>query len=119
MLSEIEYALTALIVLEYVLLPISLLRSKSKFPENLTLEGAFNILESSIKRKYPELPVGFTWREAMAKIRSSSQGYRNLDWGEIESTLKKYEAFRYGGSNYPEADIRSVLKLSRVLERRK
>jgi hypothetical protein len=119
MLSEIDYALIALIVLEYALLPISLVRSKSKFPENLSLEEAFETLESTIKRKYPELHEGFTWKEAMAKIKSSSQGYRKLDWSEIESTLKKYEEFRYGGLNYPQVNIRSVLKLSRVLERRK
>ncbi len=117
MLNEIDYALIALIVVEYALVPISLFRKNTKIPDSLSLEEAFGMLESSIKRKYPGLPGGFSWKEAMARIKSSSRGYQKLDWNDIESTLKKYEAFRYGGLNYPETDIQSVLRLARILDK--
>ena len=117
MIGEFEYAMIAVIVAEYAMVGISLFRGRSRISDDATLEQAFAILEASLKRSHPDLHDGFTWREALFKIQSSSHRSQSLDWDEIEDTLKKYEAFRYGGLNYENSDVRSVIRLVRRLER--
>lgn len=117
MIGGFQLALIAVIILEYALIGVSLLRGRTKISDDTTLEQAFAILEASLKRSYPELPAGFTWREALSKIQSSSTRTRDLDWDEIRDTFNRYEAFRYGGMNYENPDLRSVIRLLRRLER--
>lgn len=117
MIGGFEFALIAVIIMEYAMIGVSLLRGRTIIADDASMEQAFAILEASLKRFYPELPDGFTWREALSKIQSSSTRTQNLDWYEIEDTLKRYEAFRYGGINYENPNVRSVIRLVRRLER--
>lgn len=117
MIGELGYTLIAVIVLEYTMVGVSLFRGRSGISDDATMEQAFAILEASLKRSRPDLPDGFTWHEALSKLQSSSRRSQSLDWDEIEDTLKKYEAFRYGGLNYENPDVRSVIRLVRRVER--
>ena len=71
----------------------------------------FRQLEASLKRRFPDLPPGFTWREGLACARRLDL---RLDWAEIDAAADRYEAFRYGGAK-PEPPDTEVIKLVRSL----
>ena len=77
---------------------------------------AFQLLETSLHETFPDLPQGFTWNEAFVRLKSLGLS-RELDWWEIENTLKKYEAFRYGGIEYSTINVPSILRLANSLPR--
>src|SRR2546427_6869051 len=55
---------------------------------------AFALLEKSLQKAFPDLPEGFTLREAL----SLAERLRlKVDWGRVQLALERYEAFRYGG----------------------
>jgi hypothetical protein len=115
MIDNYEYALIAANMVAYVLIILALLKGRTKrFPENVTLEQAFRILEASLKESFPELPEGYTWKEIITKLRSTRM---NIDWWEVEDTLKKYEAHRYGGFDFKNPDPHSVLRIAQQLPR--
>jgi hypothetical protein len=116
--SELEYALIAANVVAYVLIGVALLRRQEKLPKDVKLEQAFTILEKSIDRSYPDLQRGYTWKEVMAILKSAKPKIGEIDWIDLENTLKRYEAFRYGGVNYENVDPHSVLRLAQKLQRR-
>jgi hypothetical protein len=76
------------------------------------IEEAFAILEKSLEASYPELPEGFTWSEVVTRLKSSSI---NLDWSDVERTLRQYEAYRYGGIAYRDVSVAAVLELAMKL----
>ncbi len=79
------------------------------------ISEAFAILEKSLHNAFPDLPEGFTWKEVVSRLKSL--GITKLDWWEIENTLKKYEAFRYGGIEYSNINVQSILRLANSLPR--
>lgn len=83
---------------------------RGKPPEPSNLREAFASLEAAIRRAVPDLPSGFTWEEAVARLRSLG-----VDTGGMEGALMSYEAYRYGGEKLPEADYRDVVRVAKAL----
>jgi len=97
----------------YLALIVGVLRSrKDRIPSNPTVEDAFRVLEKSLNRAFPDLPVGYTWGEVMQKIKGL---HLELDWYEIENTFRKYQDFRYGGIAYKNANVDAILRLAMSL----
>jgi len=71
-------------------------------------------LDRSIVKFVPNLPVGFTWGEAVERLKQS--GVR-LDWGRFETSLNDYEAFRYGGHQMSAGVEPEVVRLTTTLRR--
>ena len=75
---------------------------------------AFALLEKSLQKAFPDLPAGFTLREAL----SFAERLRlKVDWGRVQLALERYEAFRYGGATLPEQVHEEVLRLAAILPR--
>jgi hypothetical protein len=75
---------------------------------------AFKILDRSIQKFVPNFPVGFTWGEAVERLKHSGV---KLDWGRFETSLDEYEAFRYGGHQMPNGVEPEVVRLATTLRR--
>ena len=86
-------------------------RHRAPVGANLDSVALFRLLESSLRRKFPDLPAGFTWREGISKAQSLQL---SLDWGAIDAAVERYEAFRYGGAAREPAPA-EMLKLVRSL----
>jgi hypothetical protein len=78
-------------------------------------ERAFSLLEKSLQKAFPELPEGFTWREAMKKVEAANV---DVDLTEVSKALIQYEAWRYGESMKPEEVNREVVRLAKRLSQR-
>lgn len=74
------------------------------------LGEAFRALELALKRALPDLPAGFTWEEAVARLKSS--GVRTEG---MEDALKGYEEWRYGGLPLPDVDYQEVVRVANAL----
>ena len=75
--------------------------------------AAFGMLEQALRRAFPDLPEGFTWREGIAEARK--KGVR-LNWNALDGALRSYEAYRYGQEPAPTAAPQpDLLKLLKVL----
>ena len=75
---------------------------------------AFALLEKSLQKAFPDLPAGFTLREAL----SLAERLRlKVDWGRVQLALERYEAFKYGGATLPEKVQDEVLRLAAILPR--
>lgn len=79
------------------------------------VQGAFHDLDTSITKFMPDIPPGFSWREAMEQLKGAGM---KADWSRMESSLAEYEAFRYGESEMPEGGKEDVAKLSMEIRRR-
>jgi len=79
------------------------------------VQGAFQDLDKSIASFVPDMPAGFTWGEAVQKLKGDGV---KVDWPRIESGLAEYEAFRYGGGEMPKGSGDEVVKLSMKIRRR-
>jgi hypothetical protein len=74
------------------------------------LVEAFNGLELALKNAVPDLPAGFTWEEAVDRLKASGV------WTvEMEDALKGYEAYRYGGAPLPDIDFRAVVEVANLI----
>jgi hypothetical protein len=73
------------------------------------IRTAFQVLDRSIERFVPEMPTGYTWSEAVERLKSSGV---KIDWARMESSLAEYEAFRYGGRSMPKNGKEEVVRLS-------
>lgn len=96
----------------YALLIAGILRKATRKPEVSNLAEAFLLLESALKDKFPELPIGFTWGEAMSRIKVTNP---EVNWSSVEVLLDGYEAYRYGGLELSVSDPREVLRLAFAL----
>lgn len=103
-------ALLALNVALYIPLVLAALRRRRRKVNASNLADAFNGLELALKDAVPDLPAGFTWEEAVARLRSS--GVRTEG---MEGALRSYEEYRYGGSPLPDFDFREVVKVANML----
>ena len=79
------------------------------------IKGAFLDLDHSITKFVPDLPVGYTWGEAMERLKASGV---KADWPSMESSLATYEAYRYGGKEMPSGGEDEVVKLSMRIRRK-
>lgn len=118
MTTELEYLLVAANLAAYAMVALALMRKEEKIPTNVTLEQAFGMLEETLANSYPSLKDGYTWEEALEKLKSAKPPIGQIDWLDLEKILKRYEAFRYGGVEYGDVNANSVLQLSRKLKRR-
>ena len=78
------------------------------------IEDAFALLEDCLSTSFPDLPEGFTWKEAIYRLKKLEM---KADWQDVENALRKYEAYRYGGIRNSDIHIQSVVKLARNLPR--
>ncbi len=78
-------------------------------------ERAFFILEGALRKAFPDLPEGFTWREALHKVESLEI---EVNWTEVGRALKQYEDWRYGEDVKKEEVNPEVMHLARELSRR-
>ncbi len=81
--------------------------------QSTTIREAFQVLERSVRKAFPDLPQGFTWGEAISKAKSLE--LKKMDWLEFERELRKYEAHRYGGEEVSRFSVREILKLAALL----
>jgi len=78
-------------------------------------EKAFSQLEKSLGRAFPDLPSGYTWREALQRVEGLNL---DVDWTEVVKALRQYEDWKYGAMVKPEAINPEVARLARELSRR-
>ena len=103
-------ALLALNVVLYASLVFAALRSRRRKFSASSLSDAFKGLELALKEAVPDLPSGFTWEEAVARLRSSG-----VHTEPMEGALKSYEAYRYGGAPLPDVDYREVVNVANMI----
>jgi hypothetical protein len=79
-------------------------------------QTAFALLERSLRSAFPDLPVGFTWREAVTNARELGV---KADWDLVRSSLGEYEAWRYGGAQGEPKSVIEVSRLARAVAKRR
>ncbi|MGI0079554.1 MAG: hypothetical protein ACRECH_08015 [Nitrososphaerales archaeon] len=113
--SVLFYALVAFNVALYVALIVGYVARRQQRILHITnLREAFNFLEKRLKRAFPDLREGFTWNEAITKVRPL---YSKADWVELDGVLRKYQAYRYAGEDPGDVRIDSIVKLAMALPR--
>jgi len=108
-----ELVLVALLVLNvllYIPLVMSAVRRRRQKVNASNLADAFSGLELALKEAVPDLPAGFTWEEAVARLRTSG-----VQTAGMEDALRRYEEYRYGGLPLPDLDFREVVRLANML----
>lgn len=103
-------ALLALDLALFASLFYAILSRSRGLPDPTDLGQAFGSLELALVESMPDLPSGFTWEEAVARLRSSG-----VQTQSMEGALRSYEAYRYGGAPLPDTDYREVVRLARAL----
>jgi hypothetical protein len=78
------------------------------------LPTAFQILERSIEKYAPGVPLGYSWGEAFEWLRGKGV---DADWVKVKARLAEYERFRYGGKSLPLGGEEDVLSLAHELRR--
>ena len=119
MTTVIEYVLLSANLIAYTTAVIALLRRNRRYPNDSTLEQAYAILDDALAKSFHDMKVGYTWKEAIITLKSAKPRITQIDWADLENTTRRYEAFRYGGVDYGDADASSVLRLAQTLQRRK
>ena len=76
---------------------------------------SFGLLERSLQKAFPDLPQGFTWREALERLESTDL---QVDWSEVARALSQYEGWRYGEMVKPGEVEPEVVRLAKELSRR-
>jgi len=94
----------------YVPLVVAALRRRRQKVNATNLADAFAGLEQALKEAVPGLPAGFTWEEAISRLRTSGVQTKGM-----EDVLKRYEEYRYGGSPLPDLDFHEVVNLANKL----
>jgi hypothetical protein len=79
------------------------------------IQAAFQDLDHSIERFVPDIPKGYTWEEAVERLKGAGV---DVDWKKMEGSLSDYEAFRYGQKPMPGAGKDEVVRLSMKIRRR-
>ena len=108
--GELILALLALDVILYAALAIAILKRRMRRVSAKNLAQAFKSLELALKQAVPDLPAGFTWGEAVARLRSAG-----VKTNGMENALKGYEDYRYGGTPLPDLDFLEVVKVANLL----
>jgi hypothetical protein len=108
--GDLIVALLALNVVLYATLAIAILKRRMSRVSAKNLAEAFRGLEIALRQAVPELPAGFTWGEAVARLRSAG-----VQTNGMENALKGYEEYRYGGTPLPDLDFHEVVKVANML----
>jgi hypothetical protein len=103
-------ALLALNAALYAPLVFTVFRRRRRKVNASNLADAFNGLELALKEAVPDLPAGFTWEEAIGRLRASGVQTKGM-----EAALRSYEEYRYGGLPLPDLDFREVVKVANML----
>jgi hypothetical protein len=103
-------ALFALNIALYAPLGFVASRRRRHTVKATNLADAFTGLEMALKEAVPDLPPGFTWEEAVARLRASGVQTKG-----VEDALKGYEEYRYGGIPLPDLDFHEVVKVANML----
>jgi hypothetical protein len=103
-------ALLALNVVLYASLASTALRLRRRRFSPSNLSEAFGGLEAALKQSVPDLPPGFTWEEAVSRLKSYG-----VQTEPMEGALKGYEAYRYGGAPLPDLDYHEVVDVTIML----
>jgi len=74
------------------------------------LAQAFEGLEMALKQALPDLPAGFTWGDAVARLTSAG-----VQTNGMEAALEGYEDYRYGGTPLPNLDFHEVVMVANML----
>ena len=119
MTTETEYVLLFANLVAYTTATIALLRRNRRYPNDSTLEQAYGILDDAMAKSFPDMKEGYTWQEAIIRLKSAKPRITQIDWTDLENTTRRYESFRYGGVDYGDADASTVLRLAQTLQRRK
>ena len=99
----------------YASLAIGLIQWRGqRLPPPADSAAAFRLLETNLKRAFPDIKEGFTWREAISRARNLSA---DLEWDKIEQDVNVYEAYRYGDGPAPPAPGNEFLRLVKALRR--
>ncbi|HUI00909.1 MAG TPA: DUF4129 domain-containing protein [Nitrososphaerales archaeon] len=102
--------LLALDALLYFTLASALLSRRGRRVNAKNLAEAFKALEAALKQAVPDLPDGFTWGEALERLRSAG-----VETDGMENALKGYERYRYGGRPLPDVDYHEVVMVANLL----
>lgn len=102
--------LLALNAVIYILLILEAMRRTKRRVRATNLAEAFMGLELALKDADPDLPKGFTWGEAVARLQSLGIRTQGMD-----AALNAYEDYRYGGSPLPDLDFQEVVKVANGL----
>ena len=100
----------ALNVVLYVALVFTVLSGRARRVNAANLAEAFKGLEVALKQAVPDLPDGFTWGDALARLRSAG-----VQTNGMENALKGYEEYRYGGTPLPNVDYHEVVMVANIL----
>ena len=103
-------ALLGLNIVLYIPLVWTAMGRRRRRVKASNLADAFVGLELALKGAVPDLPAGFTWEEAVARLRSSGVQTKGM-----EDALKGYEEYRYGGVPLPDVDFHEVVKVANML----
>ena len=70
----------------------------------------FGLLESALRRSFPDLPQGFTWREGLSRAKALGL---DLQWNDMSASSNSRDttAYRYGTASIPEAQQPELMKL--------
>lgn len=93
----------------YSLIALSVRRGRRPLRAT-NLAEAFQVLDAALRRKFPDLPMGLTWEEALDRLHASES-----DDGELRAALEVYEASRFGGVPAGQADYREVLRVAKTI----
>jgi hypothetical protein len=97
-------------VVLYAALAFTVLSGRARRVNAENLAEAFKGLEAALKQAVPDLPDGFTWGDAVARLRSAG-----IQTSGMENALKGYEAYRYGGTPLPNVDYHEVVMIANIL----
>ncbi len=93
-------------------------RRMFKIPKVATPREAFAIFEGCYKQSFPQDRDGFTWGEAIKKVRRLTQ-LSDFQWEAVQKSLKQYEAYRYGGIGHAhDIDVFPILRLAILLRQK-
>jgi hypothetical protein len=108
--GDLIVALLALNIVLYAALAVAVLKRRMRRVSAKNLAEAFKGLEMALKQAVPDLPAGFTWGDAVARLRSAG-----VQTSGMENALKGYEDYRYGGTPLPDLDFHEVVKVANML----
>jgi hypothetical protein len=97
-------------VVLYVALVLTVQSGRARRVNAENLAEAFKGLEVALKQAIPDLPDGFTWGDAVARLRSAG-----IQTNGMENALKGYEEYRYGGTPLPDVDFHEVVIVANFL----
>jgi hypothetical protein len=97
-------------VVLYVALVLTVQSGRARRVNAENLAEAFKGLEVALKQAVPDLPEGFTWGDAVARLRSAG-----IQTNGMEDALKGYEEYRYGGTPLPNVDFHEVVIVANFL----